>query len=69
MTAAEKAAKMELAKVGVDLKIDREWDEYQVYPVGLTAERREAVKYHTDDLEDAVSTGKVMAQQVKEGED
>jgi hypothetical protein len=54
-----KAAKAELAKLGIDLRANVEWNEYQVK---YRDDKNPKHGYHTDDLEDAVATGKKMAE-------
>ena len=51
------AAKSELAALGVTLTWSEEWGELSVKPKGAS----EIKAYYTDDLQDAVGTGKLMA--------
>ncbi|HWY35146.1 MAG TPA: hypothetical protein VNX68_10910, partial [Nitrosopumilaceae archaeon] len=49
----------ELDKLGIDIKADTEYNEYQVR---YKNDKNKNHGYHTDDLEDAVATGKSMAE-------
>jgi hypothetical protein len=51
------AARKELAALGVILAYDDDWQEFTVVVRGAKA----ASKYHTDDLQDAIDTGRAMA--------
>jgi hypothetical protein len=50
------AARSELAALGVELKWNDEWEEFTVKKKGTSG-----TGYHTDDLQDAISTGRTMA--------
>ena len=45
----------------VQVHRDAEWDEYVVTYKNAPADRKEATSYHTGDKQDALDTGRVMA--------
>ena len=51
------SVKAKLKALGISFKYDSEWNEYVVNYIG----GKEASSYHTDDLQDALATGTVMA--------
>lgn len=55
------AVKSELSGLGIEIKKNDEWEEFVVNFKG----GREATSYHTDDLRDALNTGKAMARKGK----
>lgn len=57
-TKSLKAAKATLAPLGISITYSADYGEYRVYPKGG---RGEGAAYYTDDLEDAVATGREMA--------
>jgi hypothetical protein len=62
MSAKIKAAKEVVKALGLALQV-KEGPEYRVYNPALPRDRREATAYYTNDLEDAVNSGVLMAKQ------
>jgi hypothetical protein len=58
-----KAAKDQLASIGIRLEPKNEWGEYRVTYAAMkrTHEKTERSAYYTADLEDAIATGFEMA--------
>lgn len=58
MTRSLAAARNVLGPLGLEIKLSSEWGEFRVNFKG----GREATAYYTDDLDDAVATGRAMAE-------